>query len=182
MNGSLLVVFCTKRETYFWDWVIRLRGKLQCVPFITLRRVRQINDVDWSFYFQFSELGTTGTLFFQLYECMYVHICTWMYIHVHICTYKRIYIHSMCHRCYMYTCVHICVRQVLYMFLIRHLLFSVTDHFFFSFCFCVCLVCVLFILLLSLVGVFVFFHFVFSCFVLFLFWGEMWRSMCDDVT
>jgi len=36
MNGSLLVVFCTKRETYFSEWV---SGKLQCEAFIGPRRV-----------------------------------------------------------------------------------------------------------------------------------------------
>ena len=39
MNGSLLVVFCTKRETYFLGLGDSGRGKLQCVPFITLKRV-----------------------------------------------------------------------------------------------------------------------------------------------
>ena len=33
-KGSLLVVFCTKRETYFSEWVIRGSGKLQCEAFI----------------------------------------------------------------------------------------------------------------------------------------------------
>jgi len=38
-NGSLLVVFCTKRETYFLGLGDSGRGKLQCVPFITLKRI-----------------------------------------------------------------------------------------------------------------------------------------------
>jgi len=38
-NGSLLVVFCTKRETYFLGLGDSGRGKLQCVPFITLKRM-----------------------------------------------------------------------------------------------------------------------------------------------
>ena len=33
------VVFCTKGRHTFWDWVIRGHGKLQCVLFITLKRV-----------------------------------------------------------------------------------------------------------------------------------------------
>jgi len=36
-NGSLLVVFRTKRETYFLGLDDSGRGKLQCVPFITLK-------------------------------------------------------------------------------------------------------------------------------------------------
>jgi hypothetical protein len=36
VKGSLLVVFCTKRETYFLGLGDSGRGKLQCVPFITL--------------------------------------------------------------------------------------------------------------------------------------------------
>ena len=33
------VVFCTKGRHTCWDWVIRGHGKLQCVLFITLKRV-----------------------------------------------------------------------------------------------------------------------------------------------
>jgi len=109
-NGSLLVVFCTKRETYFLGWVIWGRGKLQCVPFITLKRIH------------------TGGWWKTWYVYMYVYISAYMctcIMHVqsyrippvacmYICIYVCMYINAYIIYVYMYLCLHICIYVCVY--------------------------------------------------------------------
>jgi len=72
-NGSLLVVFGTKRETYFSEWVIRGSGKLQCEAFIGPRRTL------WTLSTGSLYMGTLYTLSMDTLYTLSIHFLQTLY-------------------------------------------------------------------------------------------------------